>query len=366
MWFALGIVTLVAITVGIAWWRWDVDWKGEPLGAGRFKLHAHKGKVQFLRVGVASGVAVDFELKPEGWFDRLGKSVGVAVEPQANRRSFDDSFYVLSDDERLVRALRLDPELLSRLEGIGRARVGGFRFHRLVCRRGQLWIVFKPEGKPEGHLEASSWAVQELLALAAALPVLPPGQSHVGDRTVLYAVLLLALSSALALNGGVHLFRIMAMGYLPFTVDTAQLWSLAVVVAAVLLLALALATLFLLGRSSRAHLVLLQVLLLGGLGAAVTSFVELRDLNMEADRGKVQEFATVVQGKHYTTHRTRRGGTSHNYYLELSDWARPGATYDLEVDSSTYNARYLTQPLVVRQHPGFLGVRWVESVEPQK
>jgi len=366
MWFVLSLLTLVGITVGIAWWRWGVDWKGEALGAGRYKLHSNKGKVQALRVGIAADAAVDFEIKPEGWFDRLGKSVGLAVEPQSNRRSFDEAFYILSDDARLVRALRLDAELLSRLEGIGRARVGGFRFHRLVCRRGQLWIVFKPDGQPENHLEAAQWAVPELLALAQALPALSPGQAPVGSRTVLYAVLLLAFSSALAINGGVHLFRILANGYVPYTVDTSQLWTLAVIAGAVLLVAMGLATMALLGGSSRAHLVLAQVLLLGGLGALATGFVELRDFNMEADRATAQEFATVVQGKHYTTHRKRGGGTGYTYFLELADWNRPGLTLDLEVSPHTYDIRYLTQPLVVRQHPGFLGVRWVESIEPRK
>jgi hypothetical protein len=365
MWFALGIVTLVAITVGIAMWRWDVNWKGERHGAGRFKLYTNKGKTQFLRVGIETSAAVDFEIKPEGWFDRFGKSVGIAVEPQANRRSFDESFYILSDDERLVRALRLDQELLSRLEGIGRARVGGFRFDRLVCRRGQLWIIFKPESQPEDPLAATQWAVQELLALAAALPALSPGQGHIGNRNVLYAVLLLAFSSALAINGVVHLFRILANGYMPYTVDTTQLWTLAVVAGGVLLLLMGLATMMLLGGSSRAHLVLVQVLLVGGLGAVATGFAELRDFNMEADGSKPQEFATVVQGKHYTTHRKKGGGTGYSYYLELADWNKPGLTLKLEVNSQTYNIRYLTQPLVVRQHPGFLHVRWVESIEPK-
>lgn len=364
MWFVLGIVTLVGITIGIAWWRWGVDWKGDRHGDGRYKLYKNKGKVQRLRVGIAAPVAADFEIKPEGWFDRLGKSIGIAVEPQANRRSFDEKFYILSDDERLVRALRTDADLLSRLEAIGNASVGGFRFQRMVCRRGQMWIVFKPEGKGEDHLTATQWAVQELLALAAALPALPRGQGHADNRPFLYSVVLLAFASALALNGAVHLFRIMALGYLPYTMDRAQLWTLAAIVAAVLLLVLAVATVALLGRSSRAHLVLVQVLLVGGLGAVASAFVELRDLNMEADTAKVQELATVVQGKHYTTHRKRNGGNSHNYYLELADWNTPGATLDLEVGSDMYNVRFLGEPLVVRQHPGFLHVRWIESIDP--
>ena len=51
MWFVLGFVTLVGISVLMAWWRWGVNWSGTPHGAGRYKLATHKGKVQSLRVG---------------------------------------------------------------------------------------------------------------------------------------------------------------------------------------------------------------------------------------------------------------------------------------------------------------------------
>jgi hypothetical protein len=361
MWFVLGFVTLVGISVLMAWWRWGVDWSGTPHGAGRYKIATHKGKVQSLRVGVDTGVALDFELKLESWFDRAAKAIGISVEPQANRRSLDELVYILADDERLVRALRSDSALVERFERIARARVERFRFHRLVCRRGQLWIDFKPEKDPGDSMQAVDWALQELPALAQALPALAPGRERGVDRQFLRAVVLLGLSSGLAISGALHVVRMWVV-YFPFTVDRAQLWSLAAAVAAVLLLALVALVLALLGRSSRAHLVLLEVLAIGGFGALATALVEIHDFNMEADRAPVQLHEVTVLSKHVTTHRNRRGGTSHSYYLELSDWNGGGGSIDVQVSSSDYSMHLMGQRLQLRQHPGYFGVRWVESI----
>src|SRR4249919_1365466 len=170
MWFAYGLVTLVAAAAFMAWWRWDADWSGERYRAGSFKLNTYKGKVQSLRVGIDAELALDFELKLEGWFDRAAKSIGVSVEPQTNRRGFDELVYILADDDRLVRAMRSNTDLMALCERIGRAQLERFRFHRLVCRQGELWIDFKPEKNPGNHLLVVDWALPELQALAAALP----------------------------------------------------------------------------------------------------------------------------------------------------------------------------------------------------
>jgi hypothetical protein len=362
MWFVLGFVTLVGISVLMAWWRWGVNWSGTPHGAGRYKLATHKGKVQSLRVGIHTGVAFDFELKLESWFDRAAKSIGISVEPQANRRSLDELVYILADDERLVRALRSDRELVERFERIARARIERFRFHRLVCRRGQLWLDFKPEKDPGDSLQVVAWALQELPELAQALPALPAGRERGVDRQFLRAVVLLGLSSGLAINGLAQLVRMAVIGYLPLTVDTAQLWWLAAAVAAALLFALVAVSLALLGRTARAHWVLLEVLLIGGFGVLTTTFAELRDFNMEADGAPAQIHEVTVLGKHVTTHRTRRGGTSHSYYLELSDWNGGAQAVDVQVSSSDYTMHLMGQRLQLRQHPGYFGVRWVESI----
>jgi hypothetical protein len=357
MWFLLGFVTLIGSAALIGMHRWEERWSGTEFKGARFKIRKKDGDPIALRVGTTTACALDFEVKTEGWLDRLAKRIGLSVEPQLGQPAFDERLYLVADDERLVVALRQDVHLLRLLERIGWAAQHRFVFKRLVCRRGQLWIDFAPSGTDPSPMEVVTWAAPVLESLAARLPEAPPGVERGVSRQFLRAVILLALSSALAVNGIGQAFR-MSLGE-AFTVDAAKLaWPAAVIATGVVLL-LAGATLALLMRSARTHLVLVEVLLVGGLGAFATTYVELRDLNMEGDASAAAMLDTQVLDK-YTT-RGRRGSVHH--HLELVDWNDANRRRSIGVGRDEYATAQKGDRVVVSQHPGYLGARWVESVE---
>jgi hypothetical protein len=356
MWFVIGLLSLAGIAVWLAHERWNVDWRGTPVGAGRMKRYTNKGRLTLLRVGMATPSELDFELKRESWIDNLAKTLGISREPQVGSPAFDERVYVISDDARLTALLRSDPALLMRVERMVGNAANGFQFKRLVCRRGQLWVNLTPSAAANEYAE-TQWALGELQALSDALPPLPAYKQRSLDRRFLHTVIVLGIAGGLAINAMVQLLRL-ALSNVPFTVDDGQLWSLTLPVAAAIVFALVFATLLLLGRSARMHLVLGEVLLFGGFGALGTALVELRDFNMEVDRGPPVELPSMVVEKHYS-----RGRRSTTYYLYLADWNGGGKLQHVTVSHSDYDL-YLTGDAVsVRQWPGALGVRWVEKIQ---
>jgi hypothetical protein len=177
------------------------------------------------------------------------------------------------------------------------------------------------------------------------------------DPLFLKSVLVLAASTGLMINGVIQVGRIWIF-HVPFTLDAGQLVAWSLLAAAVLLVLLCGAAFLLLGRSSRLHLVLLEVLLVGAFGAATTSFAELRDMNMELDTSEARTYATDIVRK--TTHRGRRGRRS--YYLHLRNWHDASDSVRVRVTRSEYDATSMGRPMEVRERAGALGMRWVESM----
>ena len=358
MWFVIGLMALLGFGAWAAFDRWQVEWSGTPFGAGRFRLITYKGKVRLLRVGLATPSALDFELKRENWIDRLATKTGFSIEPQIGRGTFDRLVYVICDDPRFAALLRQDRTLLDRIERLCHAAPPGFRFQGLGCRRGQLWLNFKPDGDTSGYLDAVRWSLDELAELSRELPALAPATQRKPDRKFLRFVVIIGIAYGMFFNGMAQLFR-MGIEKFPQTLDLWQLWAQALPLAVVLLSLMLFATLFLLGRSARLHLVLLEVLLVGGMGAMLTSLTELRDLNIEADQGPPASYPVPVLGK--TTHRTRKGGRT--YYLDVQDWSGERTTRRISVDSAIYGSVQVGGNVLVKQWPGYLHVRWIESVQ---
>ena len=179
------------------------------------------------------------------------------------------------------------------------------------------------------------------------------GEAHHRDPYLFRSIVLLAISSSLAVNGTLFLLRPHFFED-AFLVDIGHIAGLAVLSGAAILGLLLLANMWLLGRSARGHLILLELLLVGFFGAVASSAAELRDANIEWDRGPAQQLNPRVTSK--TIQHSRKGGPT--YQLHVVDWNNPGTTRKIKVSRSFYDSVRPGQHLVVHQHPGRLGARW--------
>ena len=119
------------------------------------------------------------------------------------------------------------------------------------------------------------------------------------------------------------------------------------------------ATFYMLGRSSRTHLVLIEVIFVGTFGAIATCFVELRDMNIDFDRSTSAIHSVTSIDKYVSSGRRR----SNTYYLYVEDWTKQQETIKLNVNYSVYNSISIGDRVRIIERSGFLGYPWIEQID---
>ena len=352
-------LTLLFACLGFTFWRSRTRWKGSKSVAGvAYTPMTNKYGLCAVTIGAPTRASVEFEIKPEGALDRFAKGLGLSVEGQVGEERFDRRLYLVCDDPYLLTGMRYDhdlPDALVELFAIASPNVRGVS--RLVCRGGTVRLVLKASGDLGDAARIAADVAPALLAIAARLDA--SAGSRRPDPLWMRAAVLLGIAGGLFANGLVQSFRVGWNG-LPNTLDDGALGLYGALGGATILALLVAATWSLLGRTSRAHLVLLQVLLFGGPGAFATALTLARDVNMDADTAPAATYETSVV-RTWTTH-TRKGGT--HYYVTLGAWPGSGGDQEIEVRYDHFPPR--GTPVTVRMHEGFLGMHWLESFEPRR
>lgn len=364
MWFLIGLAFLVGACFVLGWWRHGAGWSPERGPHGLFKLvrRSKTKTVSRVEAGIRTPTALEFEIKPETAVDRIAKNLGLSVEAQVGNAVFDHEAYLVSDDPRVAALIKGNAALLDSLKTLVEARGRrGFKFLKLVCRGGFLRVDFACTDTDNDPDDLLAWAGALLKTAAQELPP-PSAASRLPDRFRWRATVLLAIAGGLAINAGVALFRL-ALIREPFTVDVGELSAWAGLLGMIVLAVLCAATVAWLGGTSRAHLVLIEVLILGAIGAPVTAFTELRDLNIEGDTSDVQRLPATVVTKESHRKRGRHGHSRMVYTITTTDWNGGSALRRRDVSQDGFGTYGIGTQLVFRQHSGYLGIRWVEGFE---
>jgi hypothetical protein len=364
MWFFFGFITLGVAAISALFYRLSVSWHGDMLRTQGIRYEYDprivKGRVRSIRVGIACHEAFRFTLKPEGGFDQFSKAVGLTKECQTGDAKFDDAIYVLSDDLALHRMLQLDAKLRANILRLVAACEGGGRLREINAHNGRLWVVVKPSSNDQDEAERTGQLIVPALHHLAgdfATGTAAPGIGR--DRFPFRAACMLAISTGLAINAFVDVLH-MSAGLFPFMLDTSAPYGLALAIGLGTVFLLIVSALAWMGRSSRAHLVLIELILIGTIGATVTAYSELRDFNIELDHAPSTVIEASVQ-RLYTTVSHHKGHTTTHCMVELLGWPTPTARAAREIDCGVHARLMPGQPVGVEQHPGALGWPWVSA-----
>ncbi len=370
MWFALGLVSLILVLAAQIRHRWVLPWSGVAGVLPRTPRHRYrylqrKDSYLGIEVGVPVPEFFRFELKRERWADRFFKWVGLSVEKQFGHDGFDQLVYVASDDQHLLNRVADSPELRDTAARLFIDVTEGCRLRHVRCAHG--WLVARLDRgtwidreKDAHRLErAMGVALKPLDRLAEALrhterPELPQGRR---DPYLLPGVVLVSISSALGINGLIFLFRTVVLDD-AFLVDAWPVIEWAFWAGSGLLGLLLMAHLWLLGRSARAHLYLLELLLLGSFGAYATAAIEIREANIAWDTAPAVIRSVPAVDK--TVSRSRRGGTS--YFVHVTDWSNPADIRRIRVSRDVFDARQPGRRLMFEERPGRLGAPWARLI----
>jgi hypothetical protein len=368
MWFFFGIFTLIAATVWGLKARLAATWRGytDQIGPHRFDLQEvrHKERLRLVRLGMKAPAGLNFRVRAERSHDRFFKWLGVTSEFQTRDAEFDRRVYVESDARAVAILLKRNAQLRTALVNIFvYAKARRLRRMRLRCANKRVWLEFSP--KVANDLFAAKTYLAPLLhAISSGLECLDLPTEYRRDGFVWRAAAALAFSTATLALGAFGLARSM-MGRTDI-LDPMLLFAACLIPALVLTAAGIAFLLAWLVASSRAHTVILEFALVGGLGLVLGSYALAREANMEFDfRTATRHVLTDTRTEHRIT-RGRRGRKHHHYYVHCTDWRKghEGMPLRVEIHSSTYRRMQNSTAAAIYVRPGLFGFDWVEKIEP--
>lgn len=364
MWFLLGIIS-ISICVCFEYWRRHLaKWKPEGNCYGLEYRHAvYKSKIKSLYLGINCIDTVNFSIKRQSWLDNVFKSIGVSNEFETKDPEFDNSFYLIADNQALQDFIASSDIFRLAIENImRRERLNGLKPKAIHCRNGRIWCVFSVSGSYERtEIEKVSHSLQRYFSDAAsslnkALFV----KARRLDPFVVKAALFLAISSGVAINGVVQWVR-SSLGHFPLVLENTQIYYDALKYSVIIVLILLATALFSLRRSARTHIVLLELLIVGSIGIFLSTAIEMRDINMEWDRSPPQLHTVDVINKYESKSGRRRKRT--HYYVVVKDWRCDCGNYRLGVPRNIYHAIGGNSVGII-QRPGYLGYPWISQLIP--
>lgn len=369
MWFFFGFFSVFAAVAFFTKHRLAANWTGTHHNTSRctyeLGIDRHKGNITRIRVGIPCITGFYFKVRRETLTDKLFKSLGLSVEQQFQNLAFDENIYVLSDDCRLSEAIKNKLSVQGHILAIfDRNLLPGFTAKEIWCQRNRLWITAEPkyQANTETCTSFAAQAAPMLGEISGTLQTGAPANTGTKDRFIFKAALLLGISTALAVNVCIQAFRLIVLHF-PVVLDNNALLHQALLPSLVMAALLIFVCILLLGRTSRAHVVLLELIFIGVAGAYGTAYFELRDYNIDFDASPPRKVATTIIDKHTTRCGKRNRSTC--YHIELAGWPGYAQGIRLQVNRSLYDTLTEGGTAEIKVHDGELGSRWIEEPTPR-
>ena len=316
-------------------------------------------------VSVACPRAPRFVLRPETWYDRFSKAIGLSMEFQTRDERFDQAFYILSDDPDVHRWLKKDAE--SRADLIGLLKLKPLAKCKVLAVSSDGHTLSVETNTPSSGF-AKGDAKSKITQAVAESCV---GAVHqVAERLArAFSQSRSTLEEHDPYAARAHALRAVAIGFLvasfivlmlPSTRDISYypdepMRHLAIVAGfGVALLTLAV-TLLMLWGSSRTHGTLTVVLGLVVMGLLASAHKVTTHLNQELDTSIPREYLATVEG-----HREKTG-KHRSYYLTVDGISGRPHT-ELKVPYDTYQRLPNGATLRLVERRGFFGVPWISAL----
>lgn len=358
MWFLFGFVTLIA-AVGFEFWRrhellWSPDGQCEGYD---YKFLKSKNRTTGLLLGTRCVSGANFLIKKQTFIDTFFKRIGVSKEFETGDFSFDDACYLATDCTDLHQVLVDQPKLRTAIKVILAFGSGGLEAKAIYCRKGRIWIKFDTEvwSSDKGAELIVRKLGHPLSLIANAVADLAKTGLSWRDPFIYKAILVLAISSGLAINAAIQFYRT-SLGDLPFLMYPKELVIDALIYSFIALPILLLIAIYWLGRGARTHLVLIELVTVGALGLFASVAFEMRDINIEFDKSKPDFFETKIVSKHMS-----KGRRSTSYSIEVENWNCDCGDYSITVSGATYNLASISNPVMIAQRNGYLGYAWINA-----
>lgn len=324
-------------------------------------LQGKRGEeVRSVHIGIEVPDLIRFRLQPETSFDRYAKRLGLAREWQVDDAAFDHNVFVVCDDPISLQALADDAEL-RRLAFALMKQFGGATIR---CSGGCLWLATRGFNGAKGDAErmaesVAHRAMKHLVAMRERIRAIKAvAWATRRDRS---AIVEIALLVALELMGLVAIIAYFISGgsgenrQLIFT--NTSLWTIAATFAVFLvLLPIYLAPM---RRSSRSHLLLFEIVLIGVPAVAGLGFAGACWVNRHHDETAMVEQMVRIEDRYIKSGRRNR----RNYYLVIA-WPDSRVGREFGVSSEVFHQYDDANCVVVAWHRGHFDDPWMSGMKP--
>ncbi len=289
---------------------------------------------------------VEFSIAPEGWFQKLSKSLGFATEFQTNDLDFDNKFYISSDDPQFCNKLRAG----SIRQSI--KTIFNFGVKAINTEKGRFNASMR-DASPVPDPAVADPVAKEMHALAEqissiALNPLSPCKSLAKQAQIAMWFMIGSLIAAVVC---VATFSYKLVDYTGLLRSSA-LYAVPVIFAMFFIVRVVFS------GSSRGTTVFGAALLAGIPAIALASYDAHYYLNVYHDQSE-PTFRTQYVNRTYTTRHKNRT----RYHVEVDNWHRPGEKLSISIGYATYNRIRPGSRIVLKTHPGYLGAEWIEDYE---
>lgn len=359
----------------------DREWQGfykdrTPEGL-EFKCH-HNSSLLSLAIPCTNNIR--FSAKPENKIDRIAKKLGISVELQTGDAEFDKNIYLTPDNEQQFKALGLDKNLMDALIALknksfaanffeSKGSVGRYykeiiHLKKIICTGEHLIVTYNIPNEIGNNKDWQYSAATHLNLIAERL-ALHKTKYNVNDfqwwnDPLNYkSAILLSISSALGVAGYIQFLRLRSSSTTT-VLDISNLFFPSVTTSLACLILLLTLVWLMTGKNSRTHIIMLDMLIVGGLGMAAYIFSIIYDLNIMLDSSVGYKYKIQVIEKQKIFH--KKFPTEYKIIYAVNK-NHPLHRNSINVNSFLYKSINHGDFIEITVKDGFLNAPWLYKIE---
>ncbi|MCB0272926.1 MAG: hypothetical protein KDD46_07920 [Bdellovibrionales bacterium] len=325
--------------------------KGIPCYVGTTK--GKYGKILSTHFKVKFDSKYIFKFTKESWFDRLMKSLGIAIEIQSGNSRFDQHVYVASDSRSFMQKVCYTPEVQALITQL-------FINHeaKYISSNGKtIKINFS------GDVQNNTRLMEKFVELFLHIAKIKIRSPYSFDSFAVKALVLESLVWSTAVYS--------IMGFIEFTfhpedihLHEYSLFIQGLFTGMIIAIALIMFVIILMRGSSRGHRLILESILLLLFSLPFGGYNIVSDLNTKLDRAApVIEEAMVIN--HYKRlHRGRRGRKYFTYHIQIDQFKTQdiyNLDRDIKITSDDFTRVQNGDTVKIEIGPGWLKHPWYRS-----
>jgi len=317
------------------------------------------------RLEIPCSSSLQFSARLERGFDKWAKFTGLSYECQTGEKSFDERIYLSCITQEDADLIGQQPELSQKIILALQTDANNISFHpssELICDGQHLFLKLSYPAKDrpakDNFIDEKLPALQSLANALRQQKELNPHFWKVPNQR--NAAITLALSSALAVVGGLEFIRFFGFhdNELLHPWDLAPYAIITALIGAILIIIFCLTSITV---SARRHLILAEICMFGLPGLAFACYGWMYDANIRLDHSPYETRVLHVTDKYSVTHRVKNG-KYHTYHLVVSP-NQPPLPDNLSISGQFYNHIEKNDSVKVSIKSGFLHQPWLKKIE---